>query len=77
MGRPRKPIQQLTLPGKFKRSLFNMLGKGPVEVAGFGLFSIVYIPEKTLYHNFSKRMRTLPAYHKVKFTQSKLLKEII
>lgn len=77
MARPRKPIQTLPFDPKFKRKLMSMLEKGKVEIPAFGVFEVVRIPQKTLYHNFSQRTRTIQSYKKLKFKQSKLLKNIL
>lgn len=50
---------------------------GEIEVKGVGVFEIVEIPQKKLYHNFSKRTRIVKAYKKLKFTQSPTLKKTL
>lgn len=47
---------------------------GIVEVAGVGSFAVVKIPQKKIFHNFSKRTRIIKAYAKLKFTQAPSLK---
>ena len=48
--------------------------KGKVAVGGLGVFEIVRIKPRTLYHNTAKRELTTKAYNKIKYTPSKLLK---
>lgn len=58
--------------------LFALLSEHrKVEIEALGLFEIVRIPKKTIFHNFSKRKRVIEAYNKLKFTQSPELKKLL
>lgn len=74
-GRPKKTVPTVhKLPPAFQQSLLAALAHGPVELAGFGTFSVVKIPRKILFHNFSQRRRVIDGYLKLKFTQSPEMK---
>ena len=76
MGRPIKNIVRTLDVPDLKKMLLNAVMNGDkVEVIGLGTFEIVHIPQKKVFHNFSKRTRVIKAYNKLKFTQSSLLKE--
>lgn len=51
--------------------------KGSVSIAGLGLFEIVEIKPRKLYHNTGKRVITTKAYKKLKYTPSKTIKSLI
>lgn len=75
MSRPPNPRQTLSLPPAFRRKLFDMLENGKVYITDFGTFEIVDIPSKVFYHNFSKRLRKIKAFRKLKFIQNHILKD--
>jgi len=74
MGRPKK-IKELKLDSRFRTRLLMLLQGGKVEVKDFGVFQLVSIPPKKMYHNRSKKVITVQGYKRLKFTQSKALKE--
>lgn len=79
MGRPKEKVYpKLTLPTYFKGALFSQLKRSEkVEIVGLGVFTIVKIPDRKMFHNFSGKRRMLKGYNKLKFTQSHSLKEKI
>jgi|JI8StandDraft_1071087.scaffolds.fasta_scaffold00207_8 nucleoid DNA-binding protein len=76
VGRPRKIYPKVQMSTELKQALYS-LRDGKLEVEGLGVFEIVRIPSKVIFHNFSKRMRKIAGYNKMKFTQSKELKELL
>ncbi len=77
MARPRtKIIKKYHLPtgwtGGFFRALYDA---GVIEVPGLGTFMVVDIKERETFHNFSGKTVVLPAYRRLKFTQSPTLKK--
>lgn len=77
MSRPRTNIiSTYTLPSGWIGGFFRVLyARGAVEIPGLGTFTIVEIKERKTYHNFSGSEIVLPAYRKLKFTQSPALKK--
>lgn len=76
MARPRiNIVKTVKAPRTFKGALLARLYEaGAVEVPGFGTFKIVHIKGTKHYHNFSGKVRSFPAYSRLKFTQSASLK---
>lgn len=77
MARPRiKRTSKYHLPpgwvGGFFRALYE---KGEIEVPGLGTFTVVEIAERKTFHNFSRKVRIIPAYRRLKFSQSPSLKD--
>lgn len=66
----------IVLPTSFKGVLFGHLKRaGAVEVRGLGVFTIVKIKGRVMYHNFSGKEKKFAGYKKLKFIQSRELKE--
>lgn len=77
MSRPRTKItKKYHLPtgllGGFFKTLYEA---GELEVVGLGTFTVVSIKARRTFHNFSKTEIVLPAYKRLKFTQSPSLKK--
>ena len=79
MARPKtKILTEISLPPHFKGTLFSYLYKGQkVNVRGLGIFELVDIPDRQMFHNFSKETRTIKGYKRLKFTQSHQLKDAL
>lgn len=76
-GRPKlKVYPKLYRPTA--EELFAALAESKVvEIDHIGIFEIVKIPRKIIFHNFSKRKRVIHGYNKLKFTQSPELKKLL
>lgn len=57
--------------------LARILGNGKVSIAGLGEFKVIEIKSRTLYHNMAKKEITTTGYKKLKFTPSKIIKNLI
>jgi len=77
MARPKsKIVRKVSLPPNWIGAFFHHLYEaGSVDVPGFGTFSVIDIPRRITFHNFSGRNRVIPAYKRLKFTQSPALKK--
>jgi nucleoid DNA-binding protein len=73
---PTKKNRTVRLPRNWIGGFFVHLHEtGTVDVPGFGTFTIVEIAARRTTHNFSQGKKiTIPAYRRLKFTQSPSLK---
>lgn len=57
--------------------LAHIKEKGTVTIAVLGTFAITNIKPRTLYHNTAKKKITTAGYNKLKYTPSKVIKNLI
>jgi len=79
IGRPKKivPIDMI-LPGQSVAAIARHIDKkGKVNIGGLGVFEIVDIAPKKLYHNMAKKKITTKGYKKLKYTPASTIKSFI
>lgn len=79
MKRGRKQIGiDMALPDTDATTFLKTLKKnGVVNVGGLGLFEIVTMKPRTMYHNTAKRELTTRPYCKVRFTPIGIIKAVV
>lgn len=79
MKRGRKPTDtDFSLSDNEINNIFKYLKKeGRVSIGGLGVFEIIKIKPRTLYHNTAKKEITTKGHLKLKYTPTRTLKSYI